>query len=71
MESLSRAGKIAEQLRCLKGRCEPNLFESAARELDRLTAFESAFFSMMKILEEYAAMNAELDKKLRKDTSHA
>ncbi len=62
----TKANEIAEELRSLAGHNVPNLFESAARELDRLTAFESAFFSMMKILEAYAAMNAELDKKLRK-----
>jgi hypothetical protein len=63
---MSKAREIAEELRSLAGHNVPNLFESAARELDRLTAFESAFFSMMQILQAYAAMNAELDKKLRK-----
>ena len=63
---MSKAREIAEELRSLAGHNVPNLFESAARELDRLTAFETAFFSMMQILQAYAAMNAELDKKLRK-----
>jgi hypothetical protein len=65
MESLGRAREIAEQLRCLKGRREPNLFDDAAAELDRLTAFETAFFQLMDMLREYARQNGEMDSRLR------
>jgi hypothetical protein len=65
MESLSRARDIAEQLRCLKGRRSPNLFDEAATELDRLAVFETAFFELMNVLLEYARQNGEMDARLR------
>ena len=68
MESLSKTREIAEQLRCLKGRREPNLFDDAAAELDRLAVFETAFFELMNVLREYARQNGELDARLRMKT---
>jgi hypothetical protein len=65
MESLSRARDIAEQLRFLKGRRSPNLFDEAATELDRLAVFETAFFKLMDVLREYARQNGEMDARLR------
>jgi hypothetical protein len=65
METVGRAREIAEQLRCLKGRRSPNLFDDAAAELDRLTAFEKAFFQLMDMLREYAQQNGEMDARLR------
>lgn len=62
---MSKAREIAEQLRALEGRHLPNLFEDAATELERLEAFETAFFSLMNILREYARQNGELDARLR------
>ena len=63
---MSKAREIAEQLRDLQGRQLPNLFADAATELDRLEAFEAAFFSLMNIVREYARQNGELDARLRK-----
>jgi hypothetical protein len=65
METVGRAREIAEQLRCLKGRREPNLFDDAAAELDRLAVFETAFFELMNVLREYARQNGEMDARLR------
>jgi hypothetical protein len=65
MESLGRAREIAEQLRCLKGRRSPNLFDDAAAELDRLAVFETAFFKLIDVLREYARQNGEMDARLR------
>ena len=65
METVGKTREIAEQLRCLKGRREPNLFDDAAAELDRLAVFETAFFELMNVLREYARQNGELDARLR------
>jgi len=59
------ARDIARQLRALEGRQLPNLFEDAATELERLEAFETAFFALMNILSEYARKNGELDARLK------
>jgi len=61
----NKANKIAAQLRSLSGSQKPNLFDSAASELERLSAFELAFFSMMEIVKCYAKANGELDFKAR------
>ena len=66
METVGKAREIAEQLRCLKGRREPNLFDDAAAELDRLAVFETAFFELMNVLREYARQNGEMDARLRR-----
>ena len=65
METVGKAREIAEQLRDLQGRHLPNLFEDAATELDRLAVFETAFFSLMNIVREYARQNGEMDARLR------
>lgn len=65
METVGSAREIAEQLRSLKGRHLPNLFEDAACELDRLAVFETAFFALMNVLREYARQNGEMDARLR------
>jgi hypothetical protein len=65
METVGKAREIADQLRALEGRHLPNLFDDAATELDRLAVFETAFFSLMNILREYARQNGELDARLR------
>jgi hypothetical protein len=66
-----RAKSIAADLRALAGRQVPNLLEAAADELDRLSAFESAFFSMMEIVRAYAKANGELDAASRLTEHHA
>ena len=68
METVGRAREIAEQLRCLRGRREPNLFDDAAAELDRLAVFETAFFQLIDVLREYARQNGEMDARLRMKT---
>jgi hypothetical protein len=68
METVGKAREIAEQLRCLKGRREPNLFDDAAAELDRLAVFETAFFQLIDVLREYARQNGEMDARLRMKT---
>ena len=68
METVGKAREIAEQLRCLRGRREPNLFDDAAAELDRLAVFETAFFQLIDVLREYARQNGEMDARLRMKT---
>jgi hypothetical protein len=65
-----RANNLAKALRAMSGPQQGNLLKSVADELDRLSAFECAFFSMMEILRAYAKANGELDAARRSAKQH-
>jgi hypothetical protein len=58
---------LQEKLRSLQGSSQPNLFSQAADELDRLSAFERAFFSALALVRHYAAVTGEMDAMIRKE----
>lgn len=71
MTENTQAKRLQETLRALQGPSQPNLFSQAADELDRLSAFEIAFFSLLELVRHYAKVTGEMDSALRKKACHA
>lgn len=67
MPEMPIGDSLQERLRSLQGPSHPNLFSQAADELDRLSAFEKAFFSVLDLVRHYAKVTGEMDAMLRRD----
>lgn len=67
MPELPESGSLQDKLRSLQGSSQPNLLSQAADELDRLSAFERAFFSALDLVRHYAMVTGEIDAMLRRN----